>query len=175
MPFKPSLRFFSVVAALGLILSIFAHLAAVLGVQGPLGNYVFVLHVGIFVVWIPTVLVFRHLTAGSSRLDVWKVALRGCPEWMKYTVWGFFGYALLNFLVFIANAPPKGSGAVTPTVVRGFSGHWMAFYSAAAAVLFSAANMTEAEWQGRKCVNGHSLGPTAQFCEQCGPPVAGSF
>ena len=40
---------------------------------------------------------------------------------------------------------PKGdSGANPPAIVwRGFSGHWMAFYSAALAILYSAAVVPE--------------------------------
>jgi hypothetical protein len=176
MPFKRSLHFLSLIAALGLILSILSHLAALLGKRGPLGDYAWLLHVGIFVVWIPTVLVAQRLGSGLRRQDFVKVALRRCPGWTWYSVFGFFGYAVLNFILFAAHAPPKGGfSAMTPTVLRGFSGHWMAFYSVAAAVLFSAARMTEAEWQGRKCVNGHSVSPKALFCEQCGRPAAGTF
>ena len=47
-------------------------------------------------------------------------------------VYGFFAYAAVNFLLFITKAPKGGGGANPPAVVwRGFSGHWMAFYSAA--------------------------------------------
>jgi hypothetical protein len=63
---------------------------------------------------------------------------------MRYMVYGFFGYAIINFLLFIAVAPSGGHGANPPTVVwRGFSGHWMAFYSAAFAILYSAVRPEE--------------------------------
>lgn len=76
----------------------------------------------------------------TSRKDFWKVVLRGSPEWMRYMVYGFLGYALVNFLIFMPQAPKGGTGGETPAVVwRGFSGHWMAFYSAALAILYSAA------------------------------------
>jgi hypothetical protein len=64
---------------------------------------------------------------------------------------------------------------MSPAVVRGFSGHLMAFYSAAMAVLYSAGLMPAPEMQGRKCSNGHSVGRYAQFCELCGQPVAGGL
>jgi hypothetical protein len=174
---RPLVSFLAALAGAGLILSILSHLAAFLGRQGPLGDHVFWLHIGIFVVWIPTVLVSQRLTSGFNRKDFWKAALRGCPAWMKYAVYGFFAYAFVSFFVFVSASPAKGSGsgAMSPAVVRGFSGHWMAFYSAAMAVLYSAAHLPASETQGRRCPNGHSVGPYAQFCERCGRPVTGQF
>jgi hypothetical protein len=72
--------------------------------------------------------------------DYWKLVLQGSPEWMRYMVYGFFGYAFVNFALFISKAPTGGGGANPPAIVwRGFSGHWMLFYSAALATLYSAA------------------------------------
>lgn len=179
---KPLLHFFAALAAAGLALSVLSHAAALAGISGPLGGYTFVLHVGVFVVWIPAVLASNRLTRNVSRKDFWKGALRGCPDWMKYMTYAFLGYALLNFLVFAVGAPsskfklgvPNGSSAssLTPEAVRGFSGHWMAFYSAAFALLYSAANLWERDVENH-CPNGHAVQPLAKFCDQCGLPIAG--
>jgi hypothetical protein len=168
--FKPILSFFGGLAWIGLALSILSHIAALLGSQGPLGDYAWLLHIGIFVVWLPTVLVASRIGADVKRKDLWKAVLRGCPQWMRYMMYGFFGYAFLNFATFLIAAPKGGSGPMTPAVVRGFSGHWMAFYSAAAAVLYSATHVDDRD-QGRRCANGHAVGPLARFCEQCGQVV----
>lgn len=167
---KPLLSVFEGLAWIGLILSIVSHLAALLGTQGPLGNYAWLLHIGIFVVWLPTVLVASRMGADFKNKDLWKAVLRGCPRWMQYMVYGFFGYAFLNFAIFLATAPKGGSGPMPPVMVRGFSGHWMAFYSTAAAVLYSATHVSDRD-KGRRCANGHTVGPLAQFCEQCGQAV----
>jgi hypothetical protein len=168
---KPVLTFFEGLAWVGLALSILSHAAAFFGSQGPLGNYEWLLHIGIFVVWLPTVLVASRLSAEFKQKDMWKATLRGCPAWMRYMVYGFFGYALLNFVVFMAAGPRAGAaGPMPPIVVRGFSGHWMAFYSAAAAALYSATHAAERD-KARRCVNGHAVGPLARFCEQCGLAV----
>jgi hypothetical protein len=91
-------------------------------------------------VWLPAVLVAEKLVGTLNRKDFWKVVLKNSPVWMRSMVYGFFGYALINFLLFIAKAPASSSGANPPAAVwRGFSGHWMAFYSAALAILCSAA------------------------------------
>lgn len=63
----------------------------------------------------------------------------GAPKWMRYIVCGFFGCAMLDFAIFLLQAPQGGSGPSPPAAVwRGFSDHRMAFYSAALLVLYSA-------------------------------------
>jgi len=56
-------------------------------------------------------------------------------------VYGFFVYAIANFALFMIQAPLHGGSGNPPAIVwRGFSGHWMAFYSASMAILYSAVN-----------------------------------
>ena len=158
-----------VLAAGGFILSVAAHLAALAGIAVPGGGLVWALHIGIFVVWIPTVLVSSRITRYSNRRDFWKTALAGCPPWMRRALYIVFGYALLNFILFIASTSghPKPVGAAPPSVIRGFSGHWMVFYGAAFATLYS---VTHAPYllRERRCPQGHAVAPTARFCPECG-------
>ncbi len=164
---RPVLLAFAAVAAIGLILSVASHLAALLGMAGPLGDHAPVLHVGIFVVWLPTVLVANAM--GGGRRPGWSEVLRGCPPWMKYIVSVSASYAVVNFILFLLSAPPKtAANGMPPSVVRGFSGHWMVFYSAAMAVLYSGAQTRERE---RRCRNGHLVSSEARFCEECGQAV----
>ena len=65
----PLVSFLSALAAVGLVLSAVSHFAAVLGIRGPLGDYAWVLHIGVFIVWLPTVLVARN---GRHGLDQWR-------------------------------------------------------------------------------------------------------
>ena len=168
-------------ALLGLFLSLAAHLAALVGMPQPLGSAAWGLHIGIFVVWIPAIIAANHLVKDFRRKDFWKAALRGCPTWMRWLTYGFFGYAFINFIVFILSAPPNGvsAGAGTPAVVfRGFSGHWMAFYSAAGAILYSSFVVGRRD-PSRRCPNNHPVSPSALYCEVCGayvgePDYAGS-
>jgi len=161
---------FIALSALGLILSILAHFGALLGLNVP--SAAMGLHIGIFVVWFPAVLVSNSLIKGYDRKDFWKVVLRGAPKWMQYMVYAFMGYAAINFLIFMFFAPgdPTGSGGMPPSVVRGFSGHWMAFYSAALAILYSAVQIQK-NGLNRKCPNGHYVSREATFCEKCGEVV----
>jgi len=168
---KSFLYFFAALSAIGLALSVVSHVASLLGALGPLGRYSFALHVGVFIVWGPAVLVTQQLAKDASRGEVWKIVLRGCPAWMKYMTYGLVAYAILNFALYMYREPKPGApDGMSPRDVRGFSGHWMVFYSAALAILYSAAKVRE---QGgvRRCPNGHAVAELAKFCSQCGQPV----
>jgi hypothetical protein len=160
-----------IVSAVGLISSLIIHIAALLGIDLGFGSNIYLLHMGILVVWVPTVLVFNKMTGNCKRSEVWKVALRGCPGWMRNMTYGFFVYAFINFIIFVimdSHHPSNPHGMATPQMIRGFSGHWMAFYSAALATLFSA---RELRLSDVKCMNGHVVSPLAKYCEQCGSPI----
>ena len=66
---------FVAASALGLLLSMVVHLCAWLSIPSPLGRYTWLLHVGIFLVWFPTVLVSQRLTREYRAEDFWKAAL----------------------------------------------------------------------------------------------------
>jgi len=167
---------FIALAAVGFILSVAAHLAAIAGSPIPLGKAVWALHIGMFVVWLPTVLVAYRMTRGANRKDFWKIALVGCPKWMRTALYVIFGYAILNFVLFMATTASRSQpkGDAPREVIRGFSGHWMVFYGAAFATLYSA-SVVGYSGMDRKCPNGHSVGITARFCEECGAALDPSF
>ncbi|MDQ6628573.1 MAG: zinc ribbon domain-containing protein [Pseudomonadota bacterium] len=160
---------FMTLAAVGLLLSICAHLAALFGLPLPGRNAVFGLHVGIFVVWLPAVIVATRTTRAANRKDFWRTALSGCPVWMRRGLYMLFAYAILNFVIFMVGGTHGGQsgGAPMASEVRGFSGHWMMFYAAAFAILYSAVHAPHL-LRDRKCANGHAVAPTAQFCPECG-------
>ncbi len=160
---------FVVLSAVGLVVSLWVHLGAVAGRRVAPEAYFWILHVGIFVVWFPAVWVAQKRVGNLQRKDFWKVVLNGSPDWMRYMVYGFLAYAVVNFALFMLKAPNGGSGTNPPAIVwRGFSGHWMAFYSAALAILYSAVRANET---GSRCVNGHPVLASANFCAQCGQAV----
>lgn len=165
---RPLLWPFIALSAIGLVVSLWVHLGAVSGRRVAPEAYFWILHMGIFVVWFPAVFVAQRRVGSMNRKDFWKVILRGCPEWMRYMVYGFFAYAVINFALFMLEAPSGGSGNPPAIVWRGFSGHWMAFYSAALAILYSAAKASE---NVRRCLNGHPISPTSNFCTRCGQPA----
>jgi len=164
---------FVALSALGLILSILAHIGALLGFDIP--PIAFVLHIGIFVVWIPTVFVSNALAKNHDRKDFWKVVLRGAPKWAQYILYGFLYYAMFNFVLFflpilgIRNIPILG---LPMSDMRFFSGHWMAFYSAALITLYSVIQIQKNDLV-RKCPNGHQVSNEATFCDKCGQMILG--
>jgi hypothetical protein len=156
-------------AGCGFLLSVAAHLMALFGVPIPGGGLVWGLQIGIFVVWLPTVLVANRITRYTGRKDFWKVALAGCPVWMRRALYIVIGYAIFNFIFFIysTSGHPKPAGAAPLSVIRGFSGHWMIFYGVAFATLYSFIHAPHL-FSERKCPQGHLASPTAKFCPECG-------
>jgi hypothetical protein len=121
-------------AAAGLALSLMVHLLSYADLQLG-GNSLFVaLHVGIFPLWIPVVLIAMRMSGGGYSRDFWKVILAECPAWMRYMIRGFLAYAVVNFILcaaLLAFVYPKGGphGSAPPGLLwRMFSGHWMVFY-----------------------------------------------
>jgi len=153
----------------GFVLSVLAHVFALFGLMPPGGDLVMSLHIGVFVVWIPAVLLSTRVTKNANRNDFWKIMFSGCPLWMRYTFYGLFGYAILNFLLFIATdgAQHQGSNAVSVETVRGFSGHWMVFYGAAFSMFYSILKSPQL-LQQRKCINGHVVSFGDAYCHICG-------
>ena len=162
-----------IIAIAGLALSVIVHLLTFLGINPEkIFPGIWLLHIGIFVVWIPTVMVSKKLTNKSERKDFWKVATKDAPPWMKRLCMGLFVYAFFNFFftIFVLN---KGGvpgeingekvlhshGKVIRKLseedynlhqaygVRTFSGHWMLFYGVAATVLLSDSRRRSSEIQ----------------------------
>ncbi len=161
-----ALVLFQALSLIGLLLSLWVHIGAVLGKLVAPDFFFWGLHVGIFVVWFPAIFVARGLVGNLQRKDLWKVVLKGSPEWVRYMLYGFLTYAFVNFALFMLHAPP-GDHRPNPPVEdwRGFSGHWMAFYFSAFAILNSAARRA-ANWS--ECPNGHRAPHDNFFCPQCG-------
>jgi len=135
----PFLNFFLALAGLGFLVSLWVHIGALFGVRVVPEYFFMILHVGIFVVFVPAIVVSQRLVGNTSRSDFWKVMSKDLPLWLRCVVYGSFGYAFLNFFLFTSKAPVRESGANPPTQVwRGFSGHWMLFYSASFAMLYAA-------------------------------------
>lgn len=166
---KQFLWLFIGISAIGLGLSLWVHIGAVMGRRVVPQQWFWMLHVGIFIVWFPAVFVAQRLVGGVNRKDFWKVVLKNCPDWMRYMIYGFFGYAMINSLLFMAKASKGGIGSSPTTDWRGFSGMWMIFYSAALGILYSAAATVNA---GHRCSNGHLLSADSpNYCARCGLPV----
>lgn len=160
-----------ILAGIGFVLSLIVHLLVLFGYDLKLGNSIFFLHVCIFVVWLPAILVTSRTTANFKRKDFWKAALRECPLWLRYLVYGSFIYTFLQFFVFIYFSTGQGTHSATdPVSLRSFSAGWMVFYSVAFASLYSGIKIMK-RTDVRKCMNGHVVSDLANYCEVCGASV----
>jgi hypothetical protein len=157
-------------AALGFLLSVAAHVASIAGVPLPGGQSIWLLHTGIFVVWVPTILISHSVVRGKRRRDVWKVLLSGCPPWMRVLGYALVAYVVVNFLYFMTTTSGSHPGGASPSVIRGFSGHWMLFYGVAFMTLYSVKVKPELLGQAA-CSNGHAVSSADKFCRVCGAPL----
>ena len=163
---------FMFLAGAGFVASVVAHVASIAGIELPGGRNWFVLHAGIFAVWIPAILVMNRFRGRVSKKDIWKTAFAGSPVWMLTALKVIFGYSFVSFFLFVVNAPShsKQSPVSLPAEIRAFSGHWMIFYSVAFATLYSARERPDLLVE-KRCSSNHVVSSTAEYCETCGERV----
>ncbi len=158
-----------VVAVAGLLCMVAVHISALVGVTAPFDNSIRFVVPALFAVWVPTIFVMTRLTREFKQKDIWRAALRGCPAWMRRTVWVLFGYCWAGF--FILPALYGGGMDSDANKARVMSAGVMIFYLIAAAVSYSAVNADRSGTLTR-CLNGHPVQPLAKFCDECGAPVS---
>lgn len=164
------LPLFQTLAIIGFVLSVLVNVGSVTSRWTP-PSYFWALHVGIFLVFIPAVLVAQKRVGSTNRKDFWKIVLKGAPDWMKYFLYAVFAYAAaIGIPSWIraaqqSSGPPHSSGVSDWTF---FSVIWMVFYWASFAILYAA---IQEERLGPRCVKGHPAPPGANFCSQCGQPI----
>lgn len=158
---------FALLALVGLILSLIVHGATYLDVDVQThAPYVWLLHLGVFVVFIPSVIVQnrrQNANGGGSTANRPRKRdpFEGMPRWIRTTAGVLFIYAMVNFGLFVfqmQGSPHQihsGGGyelrnhgklirTITPAEyqhyraleVRGASGHWMLFYGVSMLTLF---------------------------------------
>jgi hypothetical protein len=88
------------IAAVGFVASVACHLLGWLCIEPAGGKSVFVLHVGILVLWIPLVMMANRTKPKHRRGNVDHL-MAELPKWAQSAVTVLFVYALLNFVYFI--------------------------------------------------------------------------
>jgi hypothetical protein len=170
-------KFLFYFALTGYLLGLIVHLLSLADID-ILSNFPFIwlLHLGIFVVWIPTVFEIRkrqqleqkHSLTKNNPLSFFKLMFSRTPKWLTIVAIVGFIYAIINFsLVFLSQTGTpdikdgqyilQNRGQLIRIITeqeyhhyqaneaRGFSGHWIAFYGIALAVLFPFGKRTEKE------------------------------
>lgn len=156
-------------SATGFMAMLAIHVASLFGVTYPFDLFLKFLAPGVFILTLPTIFVMSRLTRDFKQKDIWRAALRGCPQWMRQAVWVIFGYAWAGFF---ALPLLYGGGMTSPgNHARIMSATLLIFYLIPASVLFSATRVQQFD-EGRRCINGHRVSPLAKFCEECGAPAS---
>jgi len=152
-----------VLSALGVVVSTSLFVLSLVGAYHAFKGGPPLIFLGIFVVWVPTVILMNRLTRDFKQKDVWKAALRGCPSWMRIGLWVFTGVVVaITFLPVIWKGQPGEDGfTVFPAI----------FYAASFCTMYSLIHVDEVD-ANSCCLNGHPMSPLAKFCEECGSPAA---
>jgi len=159
---------FFLLACIGFTVTLAIHVATLFGVTYPFEHLLRFIGPGLFIVWLPTVLIMSRLTGDFKQKDLWRAALRGCPGWMRKAQWVIFGYAWIGF--FALPVLYGGGMGLPANNARSMSAVLLAFYATAAAGLYSAIRVDTFD-VSRRCLNGHRVGSLAKYCEECGAPV----
>jgi Protein of unknown function (DUF3592) len=168
--FRPFIWIFVVLAGIGFAISFWVHVGALFGVQVLPESLFFLMHLGVFLVFLPAVFVARYRIIDANRKNYWKVLLKDSPKWMLYTLYALGAYDFVTFFIFmLTNGTARHTGGLQLSEWRLFSVNWMAFYLAAFAILYSAASSS---LYARRCLNGHLMPADANFCTRCGAAVA---
>jgi hypothetical protein len=73
--------------------------------------------------------------------DLWKIALFGCPRWMRLVLYALLGYSVASFLIAMHNIDhDQAIGGHLSSFIPAFSVHLAAFYGIAFATLYSVVN-----------------------------------
>jgi hypothetical protein len=155
-----------IASACGLVGSIFLHIHSFVARDDVSRKTTETLFLGIFFVWVPTILLASSLTRDFKQRDLWKAALRGCPAWMYKGIWILWGYAF-----FVAFVLPFLRGSNPGASPGGFLVFPAVFYSVSFGVAYSTLHVGKFD-EGRRCANGHPISPLAKFCEECGASAA---
>lgn len=102
-----------ILSGIGVLLCLSFYLLGVTGIYLFPPEKMMVLFGGLFVVWFPTVILMNRLTRDFKQKDLWKAALRGCPAWMRTTLWVVVGCV---FVVFFLPLLSKKSPGDSPQI-----------------------------------------------------------
>jgi len=158
-------------ASLGGLASLYVAVGAWLGRYPKMANHpeVFLLFLGVFVVWFPAVVMLRRVTRGAMSRNRMKLALSHASPLIRGLVHASWIYCGLVWAVTMILHVVKKSPTLTNEGVY-FTAFLLVFYATAMGVSASVLAMTP-EQLDPHCANGHAVGVEARFCESCGASV----
>lgn len=160
-------KFIFYLAAAGWIISLVIHILSLAktDVEASI-PYIWILHIGIFAVWIPAIRVLRLFRAnqgGKKLFDIYRFVILNAPVWLAVLAIGSFVYCIIGSFIFLfmKEGTPgiingqfvlHNHGKILHIITEGeyhqakagvmrlFSGVWLAFYGMAAAILYRKEN-----------------------------------
>lgn len=166
-----TMTFFLILAALGFIVSLWAHITTFTGFDPNVLPWVWILHGGIFVVFVPAIICGKKAETETPKKDLAKLIFQQVPVWLRGVLGIFGAYVFFNFFftIFVLQ-----EGGVTGVIdgqyvlhshgeiirelteaeyikhegygIRIFSGHWMAFYLISFLMLLSHIRRNTLRW-----------------------------
>ncbi len=166
--FDKPLRPLCFIAGSGFLLSVMVHVFGLLGTDlGRVFPPIWLLHVGVFVVWFPAVMIASLSQPRPHLNDFWKVVTKHTPLWMRILCIVLFPYVIISFMYRMdrttASTPEQPAREHVETVEEDaepaatttqrsadfpafmFSGHWMIFYLVGWTILLSYWNKRKME------------------------------
>jgi hypothetical protein len=98
-------------ALIGWTLALMVYIVSLIGVDiADKIPFIWLIHVGVFIVWLPTVLLMRkneeikqaNTLKRMNPVDMFKIMFKGTPTWLVYIAIGGFAYGIIHFLFFMS-------------------------------------------------------------------------
>jgi len=131
-----------IISVIGLVLSAVIHFCSLFRIYEPPRALMILINIGIMVVFYPACIISYKMRNRVNIKDFKKAMFDACPRWLSIMNGLLIMYALAGLIFFIfkkyfaSSAVTKGQ-EIMADGFRGFTGHWMALYSLAFAILYS--------------------------------------
>jgi hypothetical protein len=126
----------------GLVLSAVIHFCSLFHIYEPPRELMILINIGIMVVLYPAYIISKKMRNEVNVKNFNKALFSACPRWLSIMNGFLIVYALVGLIFFIfkryfAGLAVTNGQEIMANSFRGFSGHWMALYSLAFAILYS--------------------------------------
>jgi hypothetical protein len=125
-----------IVAVVGLMISAVVHFCSLFHIYNPSRELMILINAGIIVTIWPAILIAKKMRDAIDMADPKELLFKTCPRWLTAMTGFLLMYAFVGLIYFMFKRYSYNSG-IAANGFRGFTGHWMALYSLALAILYS--------------------------------------
>lgn len=131
-----------VISVIGLVISAVIHFCSLFHIYEPPREVMILIDMGFIVVFYPACIVSNKMRNKANIKDFKNAIFSACPKWLSIMTGLLIIYAMggLIFVIYkrhFSSAVNANGQGIIDNSFRGFSGHWMALYSLAFAILYS--------------------------------------